>query len=163
MHKKVKDGEYCFQHWWNENTKSYQMVHTYTCLSPKDDTAWENIDSANFFDIKLAKENDVSVYMDVIEKIKEISKTKFCFIHFSNVSTEVLGEKQKELFWKLMEILDEGQDFGLEFQHKPTRRCRVEFDKYFFDLILKKYKHLKYIKLSLFDDRLDNDMVYYFK
>jgi hypothetical protein len=90
MIQKIKQGTYCFKRF-GEDPSSYVMSHSYTCDSSLDLCAWDNIKSANFFDIKLSsRHNDIKTYFTVINKIRFLSKVKFCFIHFSNLADEPL-------------------------------------------------------------------------
>lgn len=151
--QKIKTPSYCFK----ENYKLHKMGHAYTCSSPFDISAWNDIETANFFDIKLTS-HDINNYIPVISKIKEISVTRFCFIHFSNELSHSLTTETKELFWKLLNILDSGQTFGLEFQHKILKSSQ-EFNRDFFDTIISKYKHIDWLKLTILVE--ENDIIYF--
>ena len=154
--QKIKTPSYCFK----TNVELQKMDHAYTCESSFDMSSWENIEHANFFDIKLTS-YDVSNYTTVISKIKKVSLTKFCFIHFSNELQQMLTTETQELFWKLMDILNEGQPFGLEFQHKIVSKSSQEFTSNFFDTIILKYNHLDWLKLTILVK--ETDIIYFQK
>ena len=153
MMRKIKTPSYCFK----TNYELQKMDHAYTCMSPFDLSSWENIEHANFFDIKLTS-YDFDNYIPVMSKIKKISLTKFCFIHFSNELSHSLTTETKGLFWKLLNILDSGQTFGLEFQHKILKSSQ-EFNRDFFDTIISKYKHIDWLKLTILVE--ENDIIYF--
>ena len=117
------------------NTKN-KLSHAWNCMSDFDDDAWNDIDNACFFDIKLYPNIHVNEYKTIIEKIKQISHNKFIWLHCSNISTNTLDDDTVKLYWKIVELFHSNTDFGIEFEHKLTRRDRQEFNTRFFKDIM---------------------------
>lgn len=140
------------------------LDHFWNCKEIIPDTnAWLKITDAEFFDIKLSSTRDVVEYYTVIDKIKEISRIKPIFLHFSNEASVTLSEHAILLFWELVERASGSDNFYLEFQHKCVGRDKFEPNIDFFEKIIKKYGDADWLKLSILDKDKISEYIYYYK
>lgn len=154
---------YCFKENWDEGRK-LGLDHFWNCKETVPDiNAWLKIADAEFFDIKLSSTRDVAEYYTVIDRIKEISKIKPVFLHFSNEASAMLSEHAILLFWELVERASVQHNFYLEFEHKCVGRDKFEPNTDFFEKIIKKYGNADWLKLSTLDKDEITEYIYYHK
>ena len=154
---------YCFKENFDDDI-GVGLDHFWNCKETEPDTnAWLKITDAEFFDIKLSSTRDAVEYYTVIDKIKEISKQKPIFLHFSNEAWITLSEHAILLFWELVERASGSDKLYLEFQHKCIGRDPFEPNIDFFEKIIKKYGDTDWIKLSTLDKDEITEYIYYHK
>lgn len=153
MITKIKTPSYCYRY--SNYHKSFQHYHD--CISleehPEID-AWNNIDDAFFFDIKLVDFATLHDYITVISRIKDISKNKYIWLHFSNDLGNPMSNDTEKLFWDLLDVFYDEQDFALELHRKVCRNEKeelTEFDNEFFQRVKDwtEKENLKYVTLAV--------------
>ena len=151
MIKKIRSPSYCYRYSFTYE----QWSHFHNCNDTEPDiSAWENIKDAFFFDIKLLDTATASNYEKVMSRIRSISKKKYIWLHFSNETQRCMNYKTEKLFWDVLDIFYDGQDFALEIAKKLCEDEAEElttFDKEFFQRV-KKWtiqENLKYVTLGV--------------
>jgi hypothetical protein len=154
---------YCFKENWDDGRK-LGLDHFWNCKETVPDiNSWLKITDAEFFDIKLSSTRDSEEYYAVIDKIKEISKIKPVFLHFSNEASTTLSEHAILLFWELAERASGSGKLYLEFEHKCVGRDKFKPNTDFFEKIIKKYGDADWVKLSILDKDEISEYIYYHK
>ena len=153
MITKIKTPSYCYRYSFTYD----KLCHFYSCEddeSKPDISAWENIDEAVYFDVKLLDTATVSDYEEVLSRIRAISKKKYIWLHFSNETKQCMTYKTEKLFWDVLDIFYDGQDFALELHRKLCKGEAEELttlDKEFFQRV-KNWtiqENLKYVTLAV--------------
>ena len=153
--------QYCLKKDYDTNTLS----HAWHCDGEFDVDAWNEIENAEFFDIKLSNNIPLQSYKTAIEKIKDISQRKFIWLHFSNDANQSLSNEMIDKYWKLIDAFSSSVDFGIEFEHKLIKGDTQKFNTEFFNDIVNfaNSKELSWIKLYQLDKDHCINLVYYHK
>ena len=168
VHKKHSSiiPTYCFKENWADG-KKLGLDHFWNCTETGPDiNAWYAADKAELFDIKLSSYLNADEYYTVIDRIKEISKsrTQPVFVHFSNEACETLSNHAISLFWELSERVYVSDKVYFEFMHKVIERGeRFEPNVEFFEKIISAYPNIDWLKLSILDNDETTEWIYYHK
>lgn len=168
VHKKHSSiiPTYCFKENWDEGRK-LGLDHFWNCTETVPDiNAFHAADNAELFDIKLSSYLNADEYYTVIDRIKEISKsrTQPVFVHFSNEACETLSNHAISLFWELSERVYVSDKICFEFMHKVVT-CGEPFEPNveFFEKIISTYPDMDWLKLSILDKDEITEWIYYHK
>ena len=153
--------QYCLKKDYNTDTLS----HAWHCDGDFDVNSWNEIDNAEFFDIKLCTDIPLESYETIIEKIKDISQNKFIWLHFSNDANQSLNSEMINKYWKLIKTFCSSVDFGIEFEHKLIKGDVQKFNTTFFNDIINfaRSRKLSWIKLYQLDKNQLSTHLYYHK
>lgn len=152
-----REHQYCLRF---DNKK---LSHSWNCMSEPNHIAWTKIQDACFFDIKLHSNVHVGDYTEVIEKIKQISHTKFIWLHCSN--SDSLDDNAIKLYWEIIKIFHSNVDFGIEFEHKLLRGDTQEINTRFFTDIMNfaKDNNLTWAKIYQLDKDENTEIPFFHK
>ena len=126
--------------------------------------AWEQIDRALFFDIKLNPEISMKEYSPVLNKINTVTKRDDVIpvLHFSNDLADKLSKEHMTRFWDCMSLITHN-NYELQFEHKISTIVKDTFvvHEEFFDEIIEYLDKnmVQHCKLSVLD-KDDSEFLY---
>lgn len=115
---------------------------------------WNEINDAEFFDIKLCPYISIKKYIPIMYKINDVTKHGGCKIHFSNELIDIFSKEHEERFWELIKYITHfNYELQIEYKISTVRRDIFRMPTEFFNEVLSfAEKHnIPNIKLSVLD------------
>lgn len=118
-----KQRSFTFKYFYKTNS----MAVTRYCqdLEPNEEV-WNDIEEAEFFDIKLCPYIPMEYYIPVLTKINTATLLGGRTIHFSNELMDVFSEEHEKLFWKILDYIKHS-NYELQVEYKISTVAKDTF------------------------------------